>query len=151
TDLNPRALEHAAFSAQLSGIDNIEFREGDLFEPVGDELFELIVSNPPFIISPDDAYAFRDSPLEGDEISRRTVRGAAEHLREGGMAFVLVGWGRAAQQHWAEPLREWVEGLGCDAWLLHHTSSDPLEYAAGFNRPLATVDPEGYARTVERW
>jgi SAM-dependent methyltransferase len=151
TDLNPRALEYAAFSAQLSGIDNVEFRRGDLFEPVEGEVFDLVVANPPFIISPDDSYAFRDSPLEGDEISRHTVRGAAEHLREGGFAVVLVGWGRAAGQDWSEPLRGWVEGLGCDAWLLHHTSSDPLEYAAGFNRPVAAVDPEGYATAVERW
>jgi|tagenome__1003787_1003787.scaffolds.fasta_scaffold20976640_2 SAM-dependent methyltransferase len=151
TDLNPRALNYAAFSAQLSGSDNIEFREGDLFDPVGEELFDLVVANPPFIISPDDSYAFRDSPLEGDEISRRTVQGAALHLREGGFAFVLVGWGRAAGQHWSDPLRAWVDGLGCDAWLLHHTSADPFDYAVGFNRPLAPIDPEGYATAVERW
>jgi SAM-dependent methyltransferase len=151
TDLNPRALNYAEFSAQLSGIDNIEFREGDLFEPVGDERFDLIVANPPFIISPDDSYAFRDSPLEGDEISRQTVLGAAERLREGGLAFVLVGWGLAAGQQWSEPLRAWVDGSGCDAWLLHHTTAEPLDYAVGFNRPLAPIDPEGYAAAVDRW
>ncbi len=151
TDINPRALNYAAFSAELSGISNIEFRAGDLFDPVGDETFDLIVANPPFIISPDSSYAFRDSPLEGDEISRRVVQGTAAHLREGGLGFVLVGWAHRMDQQWDEPLRAWVDDLGCDAWLLHHTSADPLDYAVGFNRPLAPVDPAGYVAAIDRW
>jgi len=151
TDINPRAVAYAAFSARLNGLDNVEVREGDLFEPVGDDTFDLVVANPPFIISPDAAYAFRDSPLGGEEVSRRVVRGSAARLREGGLAFVLVGWAHRRDGDWAEPLRPWVEGLGCDAWLLRHTSADPLDYAVGFNRPLAPVDPEGYAAALHRW
>src|SRR5262249_28471521 len=41
TDLNPRAINFAAFGAALNGLDNIEFREGDMFGPVGDERFDL--------------------------------------------------------------------------------------------------------------
>jgi SAM-dependent methyltransferase len=151
TDLNPRAVNFAAFNARLNGLDNVELRQGDLFEPVGDEEFDLIVANPPFIISPDSSYAFRDSGLEGDEISKQIVRGAAERLRDGGHAFVLVGWAHGREQDWDEPLRPWVEDLGCDAWLLRHSSADPLEYAVGFNRSLAPVDPEGYSEAIDRW
>jgi SAM-dependent methyltransferase len=150
-DLNPRAVSFAAFNAQLNGADNVEVRHGDLFEPVGDEQFDLIVANPPFIISPDSAYAFRDSGLEGDEISRRVVRGAAERLRDGGHAIVLVGWAHGREQNWAEPLRPWVEGLGCDALLLRHSSSDPLDYAVGFNRSLVPIDPDQYSENIDRW
>lgn len=150
-DLNPRAVSFAAFNARLNGADNVEVRHGDLFEPVGDEQFDLIVANPPFIISPDSAYAFRDSGLEGDEISRRVVRGAAERLREGAHAIALVGWAHGREQDWDEPLRPWVEGLGCDALLLRHSSSDPLDYAVGFNRSLAPIDPDRYSENIDRW
>src|SRR5438046_1475536 len=44
TDLNPRALRFARFNAALNGVANIEFREGSLWEPVGDETFDLIVA-----------------------------------------------------------------------------------------------------------
>jgi methylase of polypeptide subunit release factors len=151
TDINQRALRFGDISARLNGIDNIEMRTGDLFEPVGEDTFDLVVSNPPFVISPDTAYAYRDSDLEGDEISQRVVRGAAAHLSEGGTAVVMVGWAHRREQPWDEPLRPWVGGLGCDAWLLRHSSADPLDYAVGFNRPLAPLDPEGYSDAIDRW
>lgn len=150
-DLYPRSIGFAEFSARLNGLDNVEFRHGDLFEPVGEERFDLIVANPPFIISPDSAYAFRDSGLEGDEISRKVLRGAAEHLRDGGHAIVMLGWAHGREQEWSEPLRPWVEGLGCDAWFIRHSSADPLDYAVGFNRSLAPIDPDGYSAAIDRW
>ena len=60
TDVNPRALRLAELSAQLSGV-SLDLREGSLFEPVEEERFDLIVANPPFVISPDTALVFRDS------------------------------------------------------------------------------------------
>ena len=36
----------------LNRIDNVAIAEGDLFEPAGDLRFDLIVSNPPFVVSP---------------------------------------------------------------------------------------------------
>ena len=48
-----RALAFAAFNAALNGVGNIEFREGSLLEPVTGERFDLIVSNPPYVISPE--------------------------------------------------------------------------------------------------
>jgi hypothetical protein len=47
TDTNQRALNFAAFNAELNGVTNVEFRQGSLFEPVAGERFDLIVCNPP--------------------------------------------------------------------------------------------------------
>ena len=54
TDTNPRALALTALTAALSGIgeEQLDLREGSLFAPVSDERFDLVVSNPPFVISP---------------------------------------------------------------------------------------------------
>ena len=79
TDVNPRALRFAAFNAALNGVD-VELREGDLFAPVAGERFDLIVSNPPYVISPEARHLYRDSGLGADEVSRRVVRQAAVHL-----------------------------------------------------------------------
>jgi methylase of polypeptide subunit release factors len=151
TDVNPRALAFAAFNAALNGVDAIELRHGDGFAPVQGERFDLIVANPPYVISPDASYVYRDSGLPADELCRGVVEAAAEHLSEGGYAHVLVSWAHEAAGDWAEPLRGWVEGSGCDAWLLHYRTSDPVAHAAGWLRPLGESDPDGYLEALDRW
>ena len=48
TDINPRAIALARANATLNGIGNVEFRAGDLYEPVQGDEFDLIVSQPPY-------------------------------------------------------------------------------------------------------
>jgi len=151
TDLNPRAVAFAAFNASLNEVDNIELREGESFAPVTGERFDLIVSNPPYVISPDSTYAYRDSKLPGDELCRRIVRKVPEHLAEGGFAHVLVSWAHALDRDWDEPLREWVAGSGCDAWLLHYRTTDPLGHALGWLRPLGEDDQPAFEAALDRW
>src|SRR5205085_7429757 len=73
TDLNARALGMADLNARLNGIGNIEFRRGSFFEPVAGERYDLITVNPPYVISPEARYAYRDSGLLGDTVSREAV------------------------------------------------------------------------------
>lgn len=149
TDVNPRALEYAALGAGLNGLP-LDLRLGSLFEPVDGERFDLIVANPPFVVSPDSAFVYRDSGQPGDAICRAVVRGADAHLRPGGFATVLCNWiCRTPEERW-EPLAEWVDGLDCDALLLAHGAVEPLRYASRWNEPLRT-DPEAYAAAVGRW
>jgi protein-L-isoaspartate O-methyltransferase len=64
TDTSKRALNFAAMNARLNGIDNVSFAEGSFFEPVAGEKFDLIVTNPPFIISPQSGLMFQNAELE---------------------------------------------------------------------------------------
>jgi methylase of polypeptide subunit release factors len=148
--VNPRALGYTAFNAALNGVDAIELRRGDGFAPVEGERFDLIVANPPYVISPDSSYVYRDSGLPADELCRRLVGEAAAHLTEAGFAHLLVSWAHRGDD-WAEPLRGWVEGSGCDAWLLHYRTSDPVAHAAGWLRPFGETDPALYAEGLDRW
>ena len=91
-DLNPRALWLTDLNCRLNGVTNVDCRQGDLFEPVAGETFDLVVTNPPFVISPSGDYLFRDSPLEEDGLSRAAVTGAAAILAEGGLAHVMCNW-----------------------------------------------------------
>ena len=149
-DINPRALNFTAFNALLNGVDNVECRAGSFFEPVAGERFDLIVSNPPFVISPETAMVFRDSGLRGDDVSRQVLRQAAAHLHEGGLAFVLISWGVRKGEAWPDPLRPWVADLPCDIWILHHSSEEPLLYAASWNSPLQARTRE-FGTALDRW
>ncbi len=150
TDINPRALAFARFSAALNNVAPIEFLEGDLTAPVAGRHFDLVVSNPPFVVSPDHDYLYRDSGHAADGVSRQVVQDAGALLSEGGYAHVLVSWVHGAGADWSQPLRDWVGGLGCDAWLLHFGSQDALDYATAWNQPLQG-DPERHAAAVGRW
>lgn len=129
TDVHERALTYARINAALNEITNVELRKGDLFEPVSGERFDLIVSNPPFVVSPDSELVFRDSHLPGHEVSRVVIGEAQERLEKGGHATILCSWIAPTDDHWSMPLREWVVD-GSDALLLQFTSVTPLEYAA---------------------
>jgi hypothetical protein len=64
----------AAFGARLNRIANVELREGDLFEPVAGDRFDLILANPPYVVSPETGLLFRDDGLPGDSFSEGLVR-----------------------------------------------------------------------------
>ncbi|HSS80375.1 MAG TPA: methyltransferase [Gaiellaceae bacterium] len=151
TDLNERALNFAAFNALLNDAENVEVRAGSFYEPVAGERFELIATNPPYVISPESAYLFRDSGLEGDSVSREVVRATPEHMAEGAFATVLVSWAQRIGDDWTEPLRPWLEGSGCDAWLLHHGTHDPLTHAANWNKESYVTGPDDLGETIDRW
>lgn len=94
TDINPRALVFGKINSAINGVENVEFREGDLYEPVEDDVFNLIVSQPPFIPMPEGSapatYLFGGA--RGDELPLRAMAGAADHLCDGGRAVILVQW-----------------------------------------------------------
>lgn len=48
TDINPRAIDFTRFNAAQNKIHNVEPRTGDLFEPVAQDRFDLIFSQPPY-------------------------------------------------------------------------------------------------------
>jgi hypothetical protein len=119
TDLNPRCLDLAAMTAGLNAVD-VDFRLGNLFEPVPHDTFDLIVSNPPFVISPGtgERLIYRDSGLPGDEVVRRVVSEGADHLEPNGWMHVLANWAQVSGQPWTERLGGWISETGCDAWVV---------------------------------
>jgi methylase of polypeptide subunit release factors len=150
TDVNARALRFTEISAALNGIDNVETRLGSLFEPVAGETFGLITSNAPYVISPESRWQYRDAGFPGDELSRRVVTEAAGHLADDGFASVLVSWLAASAEDPDEHVHAWLDGNGCDAWILGLSGSDPVDHAAGWNEHLA-ADSEAYDAALSEW
>ncbi|TWV52782.1 methyltransferase [Streptomyces misionensis] len=153
TDLNPRALHITALTLALSGAPAAELREGSLFGPVrDDEKFDLIVSNPPFVISPGARLTYRDGGMGGDDLCRSLVQQAGERLNEGGFAQFLANWQHVAGEDWQDRLRSWVP-RGCDAWIVQREVQDVTQYAELWLRDAGDHrgDPAEYQARYDAW
>lgn len=151
TDINPRALRYTAFNALLNGLTNIECREGSLLEPVAGETFDLIMCNPPYVVSPDTGLQFRDGGRPLDSLCSELVRDIPRHMNEGGFAAVLAHWVLRKGEDWATPPARWLEGSGCDQVIFHTTTETPLSYSWMWNRSLARFKPEAFEVALDRW
>jgi len=129
TDLNARAREFCLFNASLNGVSNLEFREGNAFEPVRGERFDLILANPPFFVTPSVRRVYSDNDMELDGFCRMLVRQAPEYLNENGYCQMLVEWVQVKGQPWRDRIAEWVAGLGCDAWVMVGYMRSSVDYA----------------------
>lgn len=144
TDISARALEIAALNARLNGVQNIEFRLGDMFEPVAGERFDQIVTNPPFVITPRrsdvPSYEYRDGGRVGDGIMREVVTGVGRHLNPGGIAQMLGNWEYRVGEDGLDRVRGWVEtsDTPLDVWLIERERQDPAAYAETWIRDGGT-------------
>lgn len=128
-DRNPRAVAMARFNASLNGIEGIEFRVGSLFEPIGDQRFDLIVCNPPFLIGSEPGPIHSRSGRRSDDFCRELVREAAGRLNVGGYCQILCNWICSAPDDPDSRLASWFEGLGCDTLALRVRVEDAASYA----------------------
>ncbi|MGW8954008.1 DUF7059 domain-containing protein [Streptomyces sp. NPDC055709] len=152
TDLNPRALVFTRLTLALSGAPEADLREGSLFAPVESETYDLIVSNPPFVISPGARLTYRDGGMGGDDLCRSLVQQSGERLNEGGFAQFLANWQHVEGEDWQERVRSWVP-RGCDAWIVQREVQDVTQYAELWLRDSGDhrTAPEEYAARYDAW
>jgi methylase of polypeptide subunit release factors len=137
TDLSRRALGYARFNAALDRT-SWDVREGSMLDPVAGERFDLVVSNPPFVITPRSGavprFEYRDAGAAGDAVVRDLVRRVGDHLEPGGIAQLLGNWEVPRGSTWRERVGEWLEGTGLDAWVVQREVQDPAAYAETWAR-----------------
>lgn len=146
TDISERALAFTRFNLLLNagalGLDpdkleeRVSLRLGSLLEPLAGERFDLVVSNPPFVITPrnsgEDAseqFTYRDGGLPGDEIVSSLVRALPEVLVPGGTAQMLGNWEIATGADWNERPASWLDGQDTEAWFIQREQVGPEVYA----------------------
>ena len=137
TDLSSRACALTQFNAALNEAV-IHVREGSLFEPVEGETFDLIVTNPPFVITPDSVRGaaglleYRDGGMDRDNLIRAVLRGAPACMNEGGTLQMLANWEIPADRNpdtqWSWRVDSWLDGLPVDAWVVQRDVLDPARY-----------------------
>ncbi|AQS68389.1 methyltransferase [Streptomyces pactum] len=153
TDLNPRALHVTGLTLALSGAPAAELREGSLYDPIeDDETYDLIVSNPPFVISPGARLTYRDGGMGGDDLCRSLVQQTGERLNEGGFAHFLANWQHVEGEDWTDRLRSWVP-RGCDAWIVQREVQDVTQYAELWLRDAGDhrADAAEYQARYDAW
>lgn len=165
TDLSERALEFVRFNAELNQVQ-FDVRHGSMLEPVAGQTFDLVVSNPPFVITPrtkgTDAlpqYEYRDGGAAGDDIVRNLIVDLGGVLNPGGSAYILGNWEIHHGQDWTDRLNTWLDQaqkqhgpLG--AWIIQRELLDPAQYAETWMRDGGTTqdrDPLGYQATYAAW
>ena len=95
TDINFNALELAEKNFKLNNIDTIKLEFGDMFEPVKDKKFDVILFNTPYlptdsddVINDDLNYAF-DGGLDGRNVIDRFISEAPNHLNDKGIVQMI--------------------------------------------------------------
>ncbi len=129
----------------------LDLRRGSLFEPVDGETFDLVVSNPPFVISPRGELAYRDSGLAGDEVCRRIVVEAPRHLAPGAVCQLLANWLHVRGEDWRDRLGSWLVRTGCDAWIVQREVSDPAEYVEQWLQDAGRHGAPDYQERYDEW
>jgi Methyltransferase small domain len=147
TDVSERALAFAQFNLAVNGIENVELRQGSFLEPVEGERFDLVVANPPYVVSPESDLVFRESGLGRDRVSEQIVAGIPGVLEEDGFGSVMISW--IVDGELVDRPREWAARTGCAVWFFSASSHDALGAAEGWNRDADT--PEELEERVARW
>ncbi|WP_372697161.1 methyltransferase [Arthrobacter sp. JSM 101049] len=183
TDISARALAFTRFNLLLNhealGLDprqledRVQLRLGSLLEPVADEQFDLVVSNPPFVITPrhageraEEQFTYRDGGMPADSLVESLVRGLPEVLAPGGTAQLLANWEirEADADHdatgtgtvdespddkstmtWGRRPKSWI-APDHDAWLILRDQTEPELYAETWLRDASQGrDRDAYA------
>ncbi len=151
TDVNARALGLTRFNAALNDIP-LDVRPGSLWEPVAGESFDLITTNPPFVISPATAepLVYRDSGLPGDQVVETIVRGAPAHLTDGGWCHVVANWAIHEGRPWDERVGTWLAD-DCDALVVQREVLDPAAYVELWLKDAGRHGTPGYLEAYDAW
>lgn len=145
TDISERALAFTRFNLLLNAgalhvdpehlEDRVSLRLGSLLEPVAGEEYELVVSNPPFVITPRtlgeaaaDQFTYRDGGLPGDDIVASLVAALPSVLAPAGTAQLLGNWEVTTGSSWSERPQQWVSP-DVDAWFIQREQVGPDQYA----------------------
>lgn len=131
TDVSPAAVALAKKNAERNGFaDRIDVRQGDLWEPVEGERFDVIASNPPYIASAviatlsaevkREPVLALDGGADGMAFYDRICAAARTHLEPGGALVVEHGFDQA------DAVRERFEAAGLtNVTLVHDLGKNP--------------------------
>lgn len=130
-DINPAALRFARLNAVLAGTSNVRPCHSDLLDGV-DGAFDMIISNPPFMIDPA-GRTYRDGGPQGHELSLAVIDAAVDRLDAGGTLVLFSGTGIIdGRDPFREAAEQRLDGAGLD-W--SYREVDPDVYSEELDGP----------------
>jgi methylase of polypeptide subunit release factors len=151
-DIDPISVAVGRFNSILNGLDStIDTRHGDLWQPVAEETFDVIVFNAPWVVTPAGfpSATFRDGGPDGMSLLGPIFDGLATHLgRHGSAVCYLEAFGDERQPHILRRLEELAERdrLAIDVLLLFRFPITEFLAEAGGGEPEG---PAMYRRLVK--
>ncbi|MGJ9419858.1 methyltransferase [Massilia sp. CMS3.1] len=122
-DINDRALELAGVNARLAGASNVQARHSDLLKDLEGE-FDLVLSNPPFILDRDKLRYRHGGDMRGAGLSLQIVESALHRLRAGGTLLLYTGIAIVdGRDEFLETIRPWLDAA-CDTWTYEELDPD---------------------------
>jgi len=103
TDMSENALDYARKNAEGNNVSNVTFLQGDLFEHIDKEQFDLIISNPPYIRTGEIPLLQReirewepilalDGGADGLNVYRRIIEQLDRYLKHDGCCLLEIGY-----------------------------------------------------------
>lgn len=143
-DINPAGLALTTINAGLAGARNVTPVASNLLDGIDGE-FDLIVSNPPFMLDPD-ARAYRaGGGLRGAALSLEIVKLAMARLRPGGSLLLYTGVAISADQDEFLGAIAPLLDAACQAWTYEELDPDM------FGEDLATPAYDDVERIAAVW
>jgi methylase of polypeptide subunit release factors len=122
-DINEHALALAGVNARLAGTPNVQVRHSDLLNGLDGE-FDLVLSNPPFILDPDKLRYRHGGDMRGAGLSLQIVDAALARLRAGGTLLLYTGIAIVdGRDEFLEAIRPRL-GAACEAWSYEELDPD---------------------------
>lgn len=103
-DISEDALKIANKNKEKFNLENVEFLQGDLFEPLDNSMkFNIIVSNPPYIrtdvietldteVKDYEPMLALDGGLDGLDFYRRIIKNSKKYIINGGLLIFEIGY-----------------------------------------------------------
>lgn len=156
TDLNPRAVELASLTLALNGTEAVVI-EGSLFEPLGEQRFDLVVTNPPYVMAPPapdgERLTYREGSFGGDGLVEAVVRQGSTRLAPGGILQVLANWAVTGDPQDEARVRRplgWVPD-DCDALVVERERLDPYQYVEIWLTDAGLSGSSDWFRRYDEW
>ena len=87
--------------------------------------------------------------MKGDHFVQKIVRRAPKYLEENGFCQMLCHWTHLHGQKWQERFGKWVEGNGCDVWVIKLHTQDLSSYIMSWIG--GDTDPKRLAKRYGQW
>ncbi len=148
-DINPRSIRFARFNAQLNGIDNVRFVEGDLYEPVSGMIFDVIHANPPFVPSPHGDLHFRDGGNQGDAVLCRIIESAGDYLSPEGNLHIVSDLVNV--DSFETKLSSFWKGGEADILILQTANRNEMQFSVPHSHASFGQEYDEYNLELDRW
>ncbi len=147
-DITARSAAFAEFNCRLNGITNTVVKQGDLYEPVCDLVFDRIVAHPPYIPVLRPVSIYCDGGEDGEQVLRGLIKGLPRSLKANGRFYSLTMGIERDGEPFEQRVRSWLgeSQSSFDVLFVAEWTQGPSQFA--FRQAKKT--PEGWEE-MDRW